>query len=127
MFKELIISDQYADFWKGGCEFKGFTKGGADFEVKIRDVNSVSGENLHDFEIICLARRCERIPAPHAYGPVFIVKSQRVIFPRYSPFVQHWYNDHLFVRNQLLSLTYLEFFFLLLFFKVIYDQNFYLV
>ena len=31
---------------------------------------------------------------------------------------QHWYNDHLFVRNQLLSLTYLEvvFFFFFFFF-----------
>ena len=26
---------------------------------------------------------------------------------------QHWYNDNLFVRSQLLSLTYLEFFFFL--------------
>ena len=30
--------------------------GGADFEPKIRGVNSVSGENLHDFEIISPAR-----------------------------------------------------------------------
>ena len=51
ILKELIISGPYADFRTGGCEFKGFTKGSADFEAKIRGVNSVSGENLHDFEI----------------------------------------------------------------------------
>ena len=39
-------------FEKGGCEFKGFTKGGAGFEAKIGGVNSVSGKNLHTFEII---------------------------------------------------------------------------
>ena len=33
-----------------------FYKGGADFEAKIRGVNSVSGENLHYFEIISIAR-----------------------------------------------------------------------
>ena len=36
----------------------------ADFEAKIRDVNSFSGENLHDFEIISPARGCERTTAP---------------------------------------------------------------
>ena len=77
----------------GGCEFKGFTKGGADFEAKIMVVNSVSGENLHDFEIISPARavrthpRTPLPPPPPAYGPVFNVKSQRVIFPRYSALV----------------------------------------
>ena len=42
---------------RGGCKFKGFYKGGAnsDFEAKIKGVNSVSGEKLHDFEIICPA------------------------------------------------------------------------
>ena len=59
ILKELIISGPYAE----GCEFKGFTKGGADFEAKIRGVNSVSVENLHDFEIISPARGCERTPA----------------------------------------------------------------
>ena len=34
---------------------EGFYKGGADFEAKVRGVNSVSGENLHDFEIISTA------------------------------------------------------------------------
>ena len=67
-----------------GCQFKGFTKGGADFEAKIRGVNSVSGENLHDFEIISPANAPPHDPA---YGPVFNVKSQRVIFPRYSALV----------------------------------------
>ena len=60
----------------GGCEFKGFTKGGAEFEAKIRGVNSVSGENLHDFEIISIARGVPPTPAPppsSAYGPVFNV------------------------------------------------------
>ena len=71
-----------------GCEFKGFTKRGADFEAKIRGVNSVSGENLHDFEIISPASGVRTHPrTPPAYGPVFNVKSQRVIFPRYSALV----------------------------------------
>ena len=47
---------------RGGGEFKGFYKVGANlrkiliFETKIRGVNSVPGEKLHDFEIICPAR-----------------------------------------------------------------------
>ena len=45
-----------------GCELKGFTKGGADFEAKIRGVNSVSGENLHDFEIISPVRGVRTYP-----------------------------------------------------------------
>ena len=58
---------------------KGFYKGGADFEAKIRGVNSVSGENLHDFEIIRTARGVRTHPPPpthtplSAYGPVFYV------------------------------------------------------
>ena len=55
-----------------GYEFKGFQRG-ADFEAKIRGVNSVSGENLHDFEILAQL--------------MFNVKPQRVIFPRYSALV----------------------------------------
>ena len=35
-----------------------------DVETTIRDVNSISGETLHDFDIICPARGCVRIPAP---------------------------------------------------------------
>ena len=35
-WKELIISGPYVDLRKGGgCEFKGFTKGAADFEAKL--------------------------------------------------------------------------------------------
>ena len=80
----------------GGCEFKGFTKGVLILRPKSGGVNSVSGENLHDFEIISPAGGggCERTPPPSppsAYGPVFFkmfnVKSQRVIFPRYSALV----------------------------------------
>ena len=62
----------YADFWKGGCEFKGFYKGkcesweNSDFETKIRGVNSVSGETMHDFEIICPARGMHLHP-PHTH------------------------------------------------------------
>ena len=64
ILKELIILGPYADFRKRGCEFKGFTKGGADFEAKIRGVNSVSGDNLYDFEMISPAGGgCERTPA----------------------------------------------------------------
>ena len=53
-------------------------KGDADFEAKIRGVNSVSGENLHDFEIISTARGVRTHPPPpttppSAYGPVFNV------------------------------------------------------
>ena len=44
---------------KGGANLRNFIKKGAnlkfDFEAKIRGVNSVSGEKLHDFEIICPA------------------------------------------------------------------------
>ena len=51
-----------------------FTRGGeckslenSDFEAKIRVVNSVSGEKLHDFEIICPASWMRSHPL--AYGP----------------------------------------------------------
>ena len=49
-------------FEKGAVNLRNFTKWGAnqensDFDAKLRDVNSVSGEKLHDFEIICPARR----------------------------------------------------------------------
>ena len=40
------------------------SKENSDFEAKIRDVNSVSGEKLHDFEIICPARGVRSQP-PH--------------------------------------------------------------
>ena len=45
----------------GGVNLRVFTKVGAnlkknsDFEAKIRGVHSVSGNKLHDFEIICPA------------------------------------------------------------------------
>ena len=48
-------------FEKRGANFRNFTKRGANlkkksnFEAKIRVVNTVSGEKLYDFEIICLA------------------------------------------------------------------------
>ena len=70
-------------FENGGCEFKGFYKGGgvrilrnSDFETKNRGVNSVSCEKLHDLEIICPARgvrmhhRHPPPPPPPAYGVV---------------------------------------------------------
>ena len=58
-----------------GVEFKGFTKGVLILRPKSGGVNSVSGENLHDFEIISTAGGCERTPPPppSAYGPVFNV------------------------------------------------------
>ena len=66
---------------------------GANFEAKIGGVNSVSGENLHDFEIISTARGV-RTHHLHPHPPLrtglylmFNVKSQRVIFPRYSALV----------------------------------------
>ena len=47
-------------FEKGGTNLRHFTKGvriliNSDFEAKIMGVNSVSGDKLHDFEIICPA------------------------------------------------------------------------
>ena len=88
--------------------------------AKIRGVNSVSGENLHDFEIISTDRGVRSHPPPSpalrtGLYLMFNVKSQRVIFRD----TQHWYNDHLFVRSQLLSLTYLEFFCFVLFFLLL--------
>ena len=90
-------------FEKGGANLRVLQRWGVlilrsklgDFEAKISGVNSGSGENLHDFEIICPASVCvcvgggEANAAPHppAYRPVFNVKSQRVIFPRYSALV----------------------------------------
>ena len=44
----------------GGANLRVLQSGGADFEAKIRGVNSVSDAILHDFEIICPARGCER-------------------------------------------------------------------
>ena len=60
----------YADFRKGGCELKGFYKGRATLQ-KVRGANSVSGEKLHDFEMICPATgvRSPPPPTPAAYGP----------------------------------------------------------
>ena len=57
--------------WGGGGANLRVLQRGADFEAKIRGVNSVSGENLHDFEIISRARGVRT----------------RVIFPRYSVLV----------------------------------------
>ena len=47
-----------------------FTNGGiSDFEAKNRGVNSVSGDRLHDFEIICPAKGCICSPRTFpAYG-----------------------------------------------------------
>ena len=53
---------------KRGADLRAFTKGGGessenfDFEAKIRGLNSVSGEKLHDFEITCPAREMSLHP-----------------------------------------------------------------
>ena len=73
----------------------------ADFEAKIRDVNSVSGENLHDFEIICPARARTTLRTG-----LYLTSNHSALSSRDT---QHLYNDHLFIRSQFLSLTYLEF------------------
>ena len=49
-------------FYKGRCK----SYENSDFEARIRGVNSVSGETLHDFEIICPAGGS----TPSAYSPV---------------------------------------------------------
>ena len=55
---------------KKGCEFKGFYKGGANLKKIlilrpiVGGVNSVSGEKLHDLEIICPA------PPPNIHTPL---------------------------------------------------------
>ena len=60
---------------EGVANLRAFTKGDAnlpetsensDFEAKIRGVNSVSGEKLHDFKIICPARGAFASPPPPA-------------------------------------------------------------
>ena len=63
-------------FEKRGANFRNFTKRAANlkknsnFEAKIRVVNTVSGEKLHDFEIICPARGLRSYPHhPLSYGP----------------------------------------------------------
>ena len=60
------------NFEKGGANFRNFTKGGGVnlkkipvSRLKIRGVNTVSGEKLHDFEIICPARVVQSYP-PHS-------------------------------------------------------------
>ena len=98
-------------FEKGCANFKGFTKGGAVFKAKIRGVNSVSGENLHDFEIICPASGVH--PGTPLRMGLYITSNHSELSSRDT---QHFYNDHLFVRSQLLSLTYLVFFFFYFFF-----------
>ena len=102
---------------RAGCEFKGFTKGGSDFEAKIRGVNSVSGENLHDFEIISPAggKRwgCERTPARPCVRACILTSNHSEFSSRDT---QHWYNDNLFVRSQLLSLTYIYIYIYIFFF-----------
>ena len=58
------------NFEKRGANFRNFTKWGADLKKipflrpKIRSENTVSGEKLHDFEIICPARGGNHTPAP---------------------------------------------------------------
>ena len=58
-------------FEKGGANLRVFTKGGANHKKililrpKLEGVNSVSGEKLHDFEIICAQLAgCECTPPP---------------------------------------------------------------
>ena len=65
----LYVLARTQTFEKGDANLRVLTKGVRIlkkfwFEAKIRGVNSVSGEKLHDFEIICPARGCVRTPAP---------------------------------------------------------------
>ena len=74
-------------FEKWGANLMVFTNGGeseenSDFEAKIRGVNSVSCEKLHDFEIIfpagggggvCTSRPLPSPPPSPAYGPIIII------------------------------------------------------
>ena len=70
----LVPSRPVHRLLKKGVKFKGFYKEGyrskenSDFEAKIRGVNSVPGDKLHDFEIICPARGCvcTLLPPPHS-------------------------------------------------------------
>ena len=65
----LLSTSPYTDFCR--CKFKGFHKAGckssenSGFGAKIRGVNSVSGEKLHDFEIICPTRGVHLHPSLH--------------------------------------------------------------
>ena len=59
-------------FGKGDANLRNFTRGGgceslenSDFEAKIRDVNSVSGEKLHDLKVICPASGVRTHPLSH--------------------------------------------------------------
>ena len=66
-------------FCKGGCE----SLENSDFEAKVRGVNSVSDEKLHDFEIICLARGCMFPPHPlphhHPCVQACILKQESIV------------------------------------------------
>ena len=55
----------------GGANLRVLQRG-ADFEAKIRGVNSVSGENLHDFEIISRTRGVRTHPTP---PPILCVRA----------------------------------------------------
>ena len=62
-----MLTCLYADCSTGGATFKKIPI----FRLILGGVNSVSGEKLHDFEIIYSARGFDRTPAlPSAYGPV---------------------------------------------------------
>ena len=64
-------------FEKRGVNLRVFTKRGANlkkiliFRLKLGVVNSVSGEKLHDFQIICPARGVQSTPLPPAYSLTF--------------------------------------------------------
>ena len=73
VFYNLVIMNLYRPvrrLSKGGANLRVFTRGGenSDFEAEIRGVNSVSGEKLHDFEIICSARG---VPPPPPMGLLY--------------------------------------------------------
>ena len=59
----MLFQARMQTYENGGANLRVFTKGGANLKKNlilrpIWGVNSVSGEKLHEFEIICPAREC---------------------------------------------------------------------
>ena len=67
-----------------------------DVGTTIRGVNSVSGEKLHDLEIICLARGCVSIPAPPLHTG--LVSFSIWLLHRYA-----WTHSHIWIHKYITS------------------------